>query len=279
MNIYKNEEIKNNANLSDGFQTIPNPETKRFIIKIPKIDDKFLDDTSHVLNYKNEPTGINRGILFKNGVDKTNQLVEANGNGILIINNVTKNQSVVLTELSKILEDLQDSGEKYVNAFKNLINECNSIGLIDKYNSTIDYMEKNLRKDPDSNTYVRTNDALTAYIAKEEMIVEGANGTSIKNPEFTKELNEAASAYYRDELGIETLKSMVSARFPDLKEFIVGQTVNVGDILLETKEGDFRKVDREVFKETYLNMDGSKFSQEALDEIASRDKEKELSIS
>lgn len=278
MNTYKNEEIKNNANISEGFQTIPNPETKRFIIKIPKIDDKFLDDTSHVLNYKNEPTGINRGILFKNGVDKTNQLVEANGNGILIINNVTKNQSVVLTELSKILEDLQDSGEKYVNAFKNLINECNSIGLIDKYNSTIDYMEKNLRKDPDSNTYVRTNDALTAYIAKEEMIVEGANGTSIKNPEFTKELNEAASAYYRDELGIETLKSMVSARFPDLKEFIVGQTVNVGDVLLETKEGDFRKIDREVFKETYLNMDGNKFNEETLNEIALKDKQKELSM-
>lgn len=278
MNTYKNEEIKNNANISEGFQTIPNPETKRFIIKIPKIDDKFLDDTSHVLNYKNEPTGINRGILFKNGVDKTNQLVEANGNGILIINNVTKNQSVVLTELSKILEDLQDSGEKYVNAFKNLINECNSIGLIDKYNSTIDYMEKNLRKDPDSNTYVRTNDALTAYIAKEEMIIEGANGTSIENPEFTKEYNEVSSAYYRDGLGSEVLTSMVLARFPDLKEFIIGQTVNAGDVLLETKEGDFRKIDREVFKETYLNMDGNKFNEETLNEIALKDKQKELSM-
>lgn len=246
MNTYKNEEIKNNANISEGFQTIPNPETKRFIIKIPKIDDKFLDDTSHVLNYKNEPTGINRGILFKNGVDKTNQLVEANGNGILIINNVTKNQSVVLTELSKILEDLQDSGEKYVNAFKNLINECNSIGLIDKYNSTIDYMEKNLRKDPDSNTYVRTNDAMIGFIAKETMIIEGANGTSIFDP--------------------------------NSKQNIIGQTVNVGDILLETKEGDFRKIDREVFKETYLNMDGNKFSQEELNEIQNTKLENTLKI-
>ena len=79
------------------------------------------------------------------------------------------------------------------------------------------------------------------------MIIEGANGTSIFDP--------------------------------NSKQNIIGQTVNVGDILLETKEGDFRKIDREVFKETYLNMDGNKFSQEALNEIASRDKEKELSIS
>ena len=99
--------------------------------------------------------------------------------------------------------------------FKNLINECNSIGLIDKYNSTIDYMEKNLRKDPDSNTYVRTNDSMIGFIAKETMIIEGANGTSIFDP--------------------------------NSKQNIIGQTVNVGDILLETKEGDFRKIDREVF--------------------------------
>ena len=116
-------------------------------------------------------------------------------------------------------------------------------------------------------------------LKKRKMIVEGANGTSIENPEFTKEYNNVSGAYYRDGLGSEVLTSMVLARFPDLKEFIIGQTVNVGDILLETKEGDFRKIDREVFKETYLNMDGNKFSQEALNEIASRDKEKELSIS
>ena len=245
MNTYKNEEIKNNANISEGFQTIPNPETKRFIIKIPKIDDKFLDDTSHVLNYKNEPTGINKGIIFHNGVDKTDQLVEANGNGIMIINNVKDSQAIVLTELTKDLDKLD--GKEYIKALKALVEQCNSIGLIDKYNSTVKYMETNLRKSPDSNTYVRTNDAMIGFIAKETMIIEGANGTSIFDP--------------------------------NSKQNIIGQKVNVGDILLETKEGDFRKIDREVFKETYLNMDGNKFSQEALDEIASRDKEKELSIS
>lgn len=276
MQVLKNNEVKTIAELSEAFSTIPNPETKRFVIKIPKIEDEFLDDTSHVLNYKNEPTGINKGIIFHNGVDKTDQLVEANGNGIMIINNVKDSQAIVLTELTKDLDKLD--GKEYIKALKALVEQCNSIGLIDKYNSTVKYMETNLRKSPDSNTYVRTNDAMIGFIAKETMIIEGANGTSIENPEFTKEYNNVSGAYYRDGLGSEVLTSMVLARFPDLKEFIIGQTVNVGDIILETKEGDFRKIDREVFKETYLDTNGNKFTEESLNEIQNTKLENTLKI-
>ncbi len=244
MQVLKNNEVKTIAELSEAFSTIPNPETKRFVIKIPKIEDEFLDDTSHVLNYKNEPTGINKGIIFHNGVDKTDQLVEANGNGIMIINNVKDSQAIVLTELTKDLDKLD--GKEYIKALKDLVEQCNSIGLIDKYNSTVKYMETNLRKSPDSNTYVRTNDAMIGFIAKETMIIEGANGTSIFDP--------------------------------NSKQNIIGQKVEVGDIILETKEGDFRKIDREVFKETYLDTNGNKFTEESLNERQNTKLENTLKI-
>ncbi len=162
----------------------------------------------------------------------------------MIINNVKDSQAIVLTELTKDLDKLD--GKEYIKALKALVEQCNSIGLIDKYNSTVKYMETNLRKSPDSNTYVRTNDAMIGFIAKETMIIEGANGTSIFDP--------------------------------NSKQNIIGQTVNVGDILLETKEGDFRKIDREVFKETYLNMDGNKFTEESLNEIQNTKLENTLKI-
>ena len=51
MSLVKKEEVLN-QNISEGFKVIPNPETKRFVVKIPKIDESLLDDTSHVVDYK-----------------------------------------------------------------------------------------------------------------------------------------------------------------------------------------------------------------------------------
>lgn len=268
MSVVEQKDVLN-QNISESFKVIPNPETKRFVIKIPKIDEQFLDDTSHVLNYKGEPTGINKGIIFHNGVDKTDQLVEGNGNGIMIINNVTKEQAIILTELEKELNQLPTN--LFIKGFKNLVEECNNIGLIDKYNSNIAYMESNLRKDPNSNTYVRTNDSMNAYIAKESMIIEGANGTSILNPAYSKEINNCAAAYYKDGLSSETIEKIVQERFPNIPKSIVGHSVNEGDIILETKDGSFRKIDKDVFQETYLNMDGNKFTENDLKELTEKD--------
>ena len=236
MKLVKKEEVLN-SEISKGFETIPNPETKRFVIKIPKIDDKFLDDTSHIVDWEGKPTGINKGLIFHNGTDAADQLVEANGNGIMIINNVSDVQSKKLLEMTKLLDSI--SGENYINSFKTLVKKMDSIGFVDKYNSTIDYMNKNLRKSPDSDTYVRTNDAMVAHVSMEDMIIEGAGGTSlsIQDPNQT-----------------------------DMKYNVVGHQVNKGDVILETEDG-FRKVDRKVFEETYLNTDGNKFKPEDLDSL------------
>jgi hypothetical protein len=250
MSFIKKEDLLNNENISEGFMTIPNPETKRFVIKIPKIDEKYLDDTSHVVDYKGRPTGIEKGIIFHNGIDKTDQLVKGDGTGILIINNVTKEQSIILTEMEKALSSLPS--QLYVKGFKELINECNDIGLIDKYNSNIEYMNSNLIKDPDSNTYVRTNDSMIAHISNEYMVIEGADGTSIS----IRDWDQDEISYMHDG--------------PSYINFI-GHEVNKGDIILETKDGGFRKIDRNVFKETYLDLDGKKFNEDTLNDLASRE--------
>ncbi len=41
MQVLKNNEVKTIAELSEAFSTIPNQETKRFVIKIPKIEDEY----------------------------------------------------------------------------------------------------------------------------------------------------------------------------------------------------------------------------------------------
>lgn len=210
--------------MSKGFESIPNSKIKRFIVRIPKIDETHLEDTSDIVDYKGTPMRIKKGIIFHNRVDKTDQLVKADGTGIMIINNVTKEQSEILTKMSEELS--QVSSKLYVKAFKQFVIECNKLGLIDKYNSDIKYLESNLRNISNSNIYVRIDELIIAYITNEDMIIEGAFGT------------------------------------------INGQKVYIGDIILETEEGGFRKIDKEVFKDTYLDINGCKFTDESLDEIS-----------
>jgi len=212
---------------SKSFEAIPNPDTKRYVIKIRKLPEYLTDDTSHVLNWKGEPTGIDKGLLFRNGVDETDQLVETNGEGIMIINQVNDSQSSKIDEWMSKLENAELSDIKYFTYLKEIISKIDTkLGLTD--------MDKNLRKSPDSNTYVRTNDSVEAAVSKKYNIVQGAKGASVKV----------------DDKNIE------------------GQEINKGDIVLFIGDEGLRKIDKKVFLETYLKTDGSKFSEEEVEKFS-----------
>ncbi|HIK18254.1 MAG TPA: hypothetical protein IGS53_23620 [Leptolyngbyaceae cyanobacterium M33_DOE_097] len=95
-----------------------------------------------ILDYEGKPIG-DRGFVFFNGKDKSWQAVSGDGNGVIIINEVTQNQAQQLYQ--KIQEFQPDPNNLTLAQFKQVIDFAQKqLGLVDMYNSTRTFIKEKM---------------------------------------------------------------------------------------------------------------------------------------
>ncbi|MBW4471047.1 MAG: hypothetical protein KME45_11685 [Stenomitos rutilans HA7619-LM2] len=102
-----------------------------------------------ILDYTDKPIGGNagatevaRGLVFFNGKDKSWQAVLGDGNGVIIINEVTQDRA---KKLDQKIRGLQPNlNNLTLNDLKQVIRFAQQLGLVDMYNSTRVFIQENM---------------------------------------------------------------------------------------------------------------------------------------
>lgn len=244
--------IVNKSNLDAvGEKLLVISNAQKFVLNIPEISEEDgAEDISFIKDWQGNPIG-NNGILFENGIDNTTQAVPTDGKSVIIFNQVTKEQAEWLHE------KFSSINKNFVVEAKKILKEAYAIGIIDRYNSDIDFIEKNMTKVNGTHLHKRdSRDICEAYICKENGVLESSNkGILCENPKFIEEIVKYINAHHAHALSIDEIKDRVREKFSDIPEFISGQPFKAGDVILVQAE-DIRKIDSEVFKQTYTYADG-----------------------
>jgi len=250
----------------------------RIIIQIPEFkDQKSLKSIDHFQTWDGKPAFPEgtKGYIFINEVDskdlqgqkiKQEQAVQADGSGIIIINNVQPKDVKKINKLLSELEPFKSNSTLFFNKLTEVLEKIkNDFGYGDKYNSDISYLQENLLLNKDNGLNYKST-KVKAYLATKDVFLPNDNGTFIVNPEFSKKVSSAAAAFHGDGLNINQLKEMVRKRFPDLKEELQGQMVSKGDIIVIQNEGKdkelIHKIDGETFFKQYRHSDGSTINEQ-----------------
>jgi len=122
---------------------------QKFIIPVPAFGGEALvypkgDDKSGkpILDYEGKPIG-ERGLVFFNAKDKSRQAVAGDGQGVIIINEVTQEQADQLHQ--KIQGAQQDPNKLTLNQLKQVLEFAREeLGLGDMYNSTRSFVKEKM---------------------------------------------------------------------------------------------------------------------------------------
>ncbi len=180
-----------------------------------------------ILDYTGNPVG-DRGLVFFNGKDKSWQAVKGDGEGIIIINEVTPEQAKKLYQ--KVQEFNPDPNNLTLNELKQVLDFAqNELGLVDMYNS--------------SRTFVR--EKMTPAIAGE---VPTLNGKEIEAYGFQK----------RDDRDVNQ-SIYIPGAFVFEGPAASPQEFKNGGVIVE-QGGKMRGVQPDIFVRTYKLSDGRPIS-------------------
>jgi len=180
-----------------------------------------------ILDYTGKPVG-DRGLVFFNGKDKSWQAVKGDGEGVIIINEVTQEQAKKLYQ--KVQELKPDPNNLTLDELKQVLSFAQEqLGLVDMYNSSRSFVQEKM----------------TLVIAGE---VPKVNGNEIEAYGFVKrddrDVNQAI--YIPGEFVFEG-----PAASP--------QEFKDGGVIVE-QGGKMRGVQPEIFARTYKLSDGRSIS-------------------
>jgi len=185
-----------------------------------------------ILDYTGKPVG-DRGLVFFNGKDKSWQAVKGDGEGVIIINEVTQEQARKLYQ--KIRDLRPDPNHLTLDELKQVLSFAQQqLGLIDMYNSSRSFVQEKM----------------TPVIAGE---VPKVNGNAVKAYGFVK----------RDDRDVNQAIYIPGAFFFD-GPAASPQEFRDGGVIVE-QGGKMRGVQTDIFVRTYKLSDGRSISSVTVD--------------
>lgn len=151
-------------------KVVPTDAT-RYVTPIPKMNGKPFSYTAY-----DNTTVTGEGKMFRNLVDNANQYVSTKGDGVLIFNQVTKEQADGLSlYLSKNPIKTADDIDRFLS-------EAEGLGIKDRYNSDVSYVKGNMipvdnQANGVSGLHVRKKDTISAQFVPGSVAFEGAAGS------------------------------------------------------------------------------------------------------
>ena len=222
--------------VGSGYSTSVISNAQKFIIPVPAFvqggeplvyPQSYEKAGQPILDYTGKPVG-DRGLVFFNGKDKSWQAVKGDGEGVIIINEVTQEQAKKLYQ--KVQELKPDPNNLTLDELKQVLSFAQQqLGLIDMYNSSRAFVQEKM----------------TPVIAGE---VPKVNGNEVKAYGFVKrddrDVNQAI--YIPGEFVFEG-----PAASP--------QEFKDGGVIVE-QGGKMRGVQPDIFVRTYKLSDGRSIS-------------------
>jgi len=220
----------------EGLSTPVISNAQKFILPIPawgESGEPLVYPASYekagqpILDYEGKPVG-ERGIVFFNGKDQSWQAVKGDGEGVIIINEVTPEQAQALYR--KVREFQPDPNNLTLEQMKQVLAFAqNDMGLVDVYNSSRSFVKENM----------------TPAIANE---VPKLNGKEIEAYGFKKrdgrDINQAI---------------YISGAFTFVGPAASPQEFKNGGVIIE-QGGKMRGVQPDIFVRTYKLSDGRSIS-------------------
>jgi len=126
--------------------------TQRFVLPVPAFKDGgealvFPDGEKMgqpITDWQGRPVG-GRGLVFLNSVDRTYQAVRGDGQGVVIIGFVSKNQAERV--IAKVLEFVSHPDELTLDQFKEVLRHAREeLGLCDMYDSNREFVATKMSK-------------------------------------------------------------------------------------------------------------------------------------
>lgn len=123
---------------------------QKFIIPVPALGNageslvypkSYAKAGQPILDYTGNPIG-DRGLVFFNGKDKSWQAVLGDGNGVIIINEVTQDQAQKLDQKTRSLKP--NPNDLTLDELKQVITFAQQLGLVDMYNSTRAFVKEKM---------------------------------------------------------------------------------------------------------------------------------------
>jgi len=180
-----------------------------------------------ILDYTGKPVG-DRGLVFFNGKDKSWQAVKGDGEGVIIINEVTREQAKKLYQ--KVQELKPDPNNLTLDELKQVLSFAQQqLGLIDMYNSSRAFVQEKM----------------TPVIAGE---VPKVNGNEVKAYGFVK----------RDDRDVNQA-IYIPGEFVFEGPAATPQEFKDGGVIVE-QGGKMRGVQPDIFVRTYKLSDGRSIS-------------------
>jgi hypothetical protein len=180
-----------------------------------------------ILDYTGKPVG-DRGLVFFNGKDKSWQAVKGDGEGVIIINEVTQEQAKKLYQ--KVQELKPDPNNLTLDELKQVLSFAQQqLGLIDMYNSSRAFVQEKM----------------TPVIAGE---VPKVNGNEVKAYGFVK----------RDDRDVNQA-IYIPGEFVFEGPAATPQEFKDGGVIVE-QGGKMRGVQPDIFVRTYKLSDGRSIS-------------------
>jgi len=222
--------------VGSGYSTSVISNAQKFIIPVPAFvqggeplvyPQSYEKAGQPILDYTGKPVG-DRGLVFFNGKDKSWQAVKGDGEGVIIINEVTQEQAKKLYQ--KVQELKPDPNNLTLDELKQVLSFAQQqLGLIDMYDSSRAFVQEKM----------------TPVIAGE---VPKVNGNEVKSLGFVKrddrDVNQAI--YIPGEFVFEG-----PAASP--------QEFKDGGVIVE-QGGKMRGVQPDIFVRTYKLSDGRSIS-------------------
>lgn len=137
--------------VGEGYSTPVISDAQKFIIPVPawgKRGEPLIYPARYekagkpIVDYNGKPVG-DRGLVFFNGKDKSWQAVRGDGNGVIIINEVTQEQAKKLYQ--KIAEYQPNPNDLTLTQLKQILAFAQKqLGLVDMYNSTRTFVKEKM---------------------------------------------------------------------------------------------------------------------------------------
>lgn len=137
--------------VGEGYSTAVISNAQKFILPVPAFGARgeplvyppsYEKAGQPILDYQGNPVG-DRGLVFFNGKDQSWQAVKGDGEGVVIINEVTQDQAQKLYE--KVLEFQPDPNHLTLDELKQVLAFAQEqLGLVDMYNSSRTFIRENM---------------------------------------------------------------------------------------------------------------------------------------
>lgn len=222
--------------VGSGYSTSVISNAQKFIIPVPVLvqdgeplfyPQGYEKAGQPILDYTGKPVG-DRGLVFFNGKDRSWQAVKGDGEGVIIINEVTQEQAQKLHQKVQALKP--DPNNLTLEELKQVLSFAQEqLGLVDMYNSSRSFIQEKM----------------TPVIAEE---VPKVNGKEIKAYGFVK----------RDDRDVNQA-IYIPGNFVFEGPAASPQEFKDGGVIVE-QSGKMRGVQPDIFVRTYKLSDGRSIS-------------------